>query len=454
MHQKAGWTRGQCPLISTFGHEAPAAVNASTGSALASSTASAKSLPANPMERKAIAIVPASAPGPKIATNSSAQTSELTERDATRISLANSLTIRMGTMLLAAISPIGTVTHSAAAATAWPRCRPANTGFVTEVQIVDRWNVQAHDHDRPHGATILVAWRDEGKFQMAYSRLLISAGLAALLPAAVAGAGTELWSLDGFSNPESVAWDVEREVLYVSNVAGEPLERNGEGFLSIVSLDGEMIRQDWVTGLNAPKGIAVDGPTLYVTDIDRLVAIDIESGTVAGTWQGQDAIFLNDPAVGEDGRVFVSDMLRHAIYVLDGDSFTMWMEDEALQHPNGLKVEDARLIVAPWGQDMQEDFTTLVGGHLVTVNLENREIAPLGTGEPVGNLDGLEPDGEGNWLVTDWIAGRLLRISPDGGYEELLDLPMGSADLEYVPGQRLAIIPLMLDGRVVAYSLE
>jgi hypothetical protein len=124
MHQKAGWTRGQCPLISTFGHEAPAAVNASTGSALASSTASAKSLPTNPMERKAIAIVPASAPGPKIATNSSAQTSELTERDATRISLANSLTIRMGTMLLAAISPIGTTR---------PPPRPLGPGAVLPV---------------------------------------------------------------------------------------------------------------------------------------------------------------------------------------------------------------------------------------------------------------------------------------------------------------------------------
>ncbi len=87
----------------------------------------------------------------------------------------------------------------------------------------------------------------------------------------------------------------------MSNVAGEPLERNGEGCLSIVSLDGEMIRQDWVTGLDAPKGIAMDGSMLYVTDIDRLVAIDNESGIVSGTWQGQGAIFLNDPAVAEDG---------------------------------------------------------------------------------------------------------------------------------------------------------
>jgi hypothetical protein len=103
---------------------------------------------------------------------------------------------------------------------------------------------------------------------------------------------------------------------------------------------------------------------------------------------------------------------------------------------------------------LQEDFTTRVGGHLLTVDLESREIAPLGSGEPVGNLDGLEPDGAGNWIVTDWIAGRLLRIASDGGYEELLDLPMGSADLEFLPGQGIAIIPLMMDGRVVAYRLE
>ncbi len=254
---------------------------------------------------------------------------------------------------------------------------------------------------------------------MSCSRRLIIAGLAALMPAAVSGAGTELWSLDGFRNPESVAWDAEREVLYVSNVAGEPLERNGEGFLSIVSIEGEMLQEKWVTGLNAPKGIALDGSTLYVTDIDQLIAIDIGSGSVSGTWQGEGAIFLNDTAVAEDGRVFVSDMLRQAIYVLDGDSFTMWMEGEDLQHPNGLKVEGTHLIVAPWGQDLQEDFTTRVGGHLMRVDMESREIAPLGTGEPVGNLDGLEPDGDGNWIVTDWIAGRLLTISSDGGFEEI-----------------------------------
>lgn len=248
--------------------------------------------------------------------------------------------------------------------------------------------------------------------------------------------------------------DPARGLLYVSNVAGGPLERNGEGFLSIVSLDGEMVRREWVTGLNAPKGLAMHGATLYVADLDRLVAIDVETGEVAGTWPVEGALFLNDPAVTADGRVFVTDMGRHAIYALENDAVAVWLEDEALQHPNGLRADGERLVVAPWGKDMQEDFTTLTGGHLLTVDLETREIAPMGSGEPVGNLDGLESDGDGNWLVTDWIAGGLLRIRPDGSHEQVIDLPMGSADHAYVAGERLAVIPLMMDDAVVAYRLD
>jgi sugar lactone lactonase YvrE len=298
---------------------------------------------------------------------------------------------------------------------------------------------------------------DIGEGDMNASGRLLASTILALLPAHASLAqatATEVWSLEGFSGPESVAYDEARGILYVSSVAGDMMERNGQGFLSIASLDGEMIRADWVTGLNAPKGLALDGSTLYVADIDRLLAFDVEAGALGGTWQVEGATFLNDLAVAPDGRVFVSDTVGNAIYVLEAGSVSPWLEDAALQHPNGLYVQDGRLIVSAWGQDLQEDFTTLVGGHLLAIDLATREIATLGSGAPVGNLDGLQPDGEGNWLVTDWIAGRLLRVGPGGGFDELADLPMGSADLAYIPGERLAIVPLMLDNRLVAFRLD
>ncbi|MCY1460694.1 hypothetical protein D9M71_782730 [compost metagenome] len=55
-----------------------------------------------------MASVPARAPGPKMAMNSSAHTSELTERLDTRISRASMLTVLLGVRLLAASKPTGT----------------------------------------------------------------------------------------------------------------------------------------------------------------------------------------------------------------------------------------------------------------------------------------------------------------------------------------------------------
>lgn len=92
----AGTTCGQYPLRTMLGHGAPAAAGASTGPGLVSSSASPKSLPTNPIERNAIASVPASGPGPKIATKSSAQTSESTQRDDTSISFASLSGARSG----------------------------------------------------------------------------------------------------------------------------------------------------------------------------------------------------------------------------------------------------------------------------------------------------------------------------------------------------------------------
>jgi sugar lactone lactonase YvrE len=209
-----------------------------------------------------------------------------------------------------------------------------------------------------------------------------------------------------------------------------------------------------VTGLNAPKGLVMDGDTLYVSDIDRLVAIVVAAGEVAGTWAAEGAQFLNDTAVDGEGRVFVSDMATNRIYVLDGGSLSVFLEGEALEHPNGLLVEDGRLLVATWGPGLQADFSTEAPGRLLAVDLATKAIAPVGPGERIGNLDGLVPDGQGGWLATDWIAGALWRIAPDGSSEQLLDLDQGSADLEYLPEANLALIPMMLDGTLAAHALE
>jgi len=276
--------------------------------------------------------------------------------------------------------------------------------------------------------------------------------LAVNFPAgSVAAELREAWRAEGFMQPESVVFDPASKTLYVSNIDGSPTDKDGKGHISKLSPDGKVIEAEWVTGLNGPKGLGISGDRLFVADIDRLVAIDIGKGAVAEMYEAPEAQFLNDVAIAEDGRVFVSDTATNAIYVLDGGKFAVWLQDDALSGPNGLLVEDGRLVVATWGEG---EMMSASPSHLKTVDLQSKAIASLGDGTPIGNLDGLEPDGNGNYLVTDWVAGALFRVEPSGKAETLLDLNQGSADLLYRSEEKLVLIPLMQDGVVAAYRLE
>jgi hypothetical protein len=103
---------------------------------------------------------------------------------------------------------------------------------------------------------------------------------------------------------------------------------------------------------------------------------------------------------------------------------------------------------------MEPDFSTKIPGHLLAVDLASKEIADLGDPKPVGNLDGLEPDGVGGWYVSDWMSGGLYHAGPDGRAEQVLDLPQGSADIGIMPADRVVLVPMMNEGEVVAYRVE
>jgi sugar lactone lactonase YvrE len=264
---------------------------------------------------------------------------------------------------------------------------------------------------------------------------------------------SETWRTEGLSNPESVVFDPAENVLYVSNVAGEAMAKDGKGFISRLSPDGKIVTLEWAAGLDAPKGLALAGDRLYVSDIDQLVAVDTKTGAIAGRWPAAGAKFLNDVAADDAGRIFVSDMMTNRIWVLDGDRFEVWLEDPALENPNGLKISGDQLIVASWGA-MEPDFSTKIPGHLLAVDLASKKITALGDPKPIGNLDGLEPDGAGGWYFTDWMSGGLFQAGADGKATELLDLAMGSADIGIIPAEKLLLVPMMNDGHLVAYKIQ
>jgi hypothetical protein len=258
----------------------------------------------------------------------------------------------------------------------------------------------------------------------------------------------------GFENPESACWDAASRSWYVSNVAGEETAKDGNGWISRLDANGKVAKSDWVTGLNAPHGIRTKGTKLYVADINELVVIDIPSARVKARVDAPGAAFLNDVAIGKAGEVYVSDTIRSAIYHCTESRCEVFLENAKLEGPNGLLVEGNRLIVASWGVITNSaTFETKKPGRLIAVDLTSKEILPIGSGKPIGNLDGIERDGAG-YLVTDFMAGKLFRVSSSGTATLLKGGFKNSADFGYDPSRNLIALPEMSGGTVQMLKLK
>jgi len=93
---------------------------------------------------------------------------------------------------------------------------------------------------------------------------------------------TKLWETDTLLKvPESVLFDADNNVLYVSNINGtDGWAKDGNGSIGKIGLDGKIIAVDWVTGLNSPKGLGMYKGKLLAADIDEIVVIDIKKGVI------------------------------------------------------------------------------------------------------------------------------------------------------------------------------
>jgi sugar lactone lactonase YvrE len=284
-------------------------------------------------------------------------------------------------------------------------------------------------------------------------RLVFALFLTLIFGTAAAAAPRLLWEVKDLEQPESVVQDPATGAIYVSNIAGAIMQKDGNGFISKLRPDGTFIAREWLKGLNAPTGLALHDRTLYVADVDELVEINIASGEITNRYEAKGAIFLNDVAVGEDGTVYASDTPMNTIWRLKDGSLEPWLANDDLNGPNGLLVQGGKLIVASFGKVPSEGQKQELGG-ILAIDLEDQSVSKLGDGAAIGNLDGLQALQPGVYLVTDWAAGGLYRVDAKGKSERLVKLNKGSADLIYLPDKKTALIPIMLNNSLVVYALE
>lgn len=254
---------------------------------------------------------------------------------------------------------------------------------------------------------------------------------------------TRLWDTDTtLRTPESVLYDPATNILYVSNIGGvPPNKKDGDGFISQVSLDGKIINLKWAKGFDAPKGMAILGDKLYVTDIDRIKAVDLKTGKTANTWKVAGAKFLNDVAVSADSIVYFTDSDNSNIHILRNGKVTLMVGDTMLGGTNGVFVNGNTLMLSTGG------------GNVYSMNIADHNYQKIASGIPAG--DGVERYKSG-WIVSNW-NGEVYYIDDKGQVTEILDTQeakLNTADIEVIEDKGLLIIPTFFGNSVTAYTLK
>lgn len=238
--------------------------------------------------------------------------------------------------------------------------------------------------------------------------------------------------------PESVLYHEEKDVIYVANINGDPSEKDGKGFISILTPDGSVKNFNWVQNLNAPKGMAIFGGHLFVADIDHLVEIDIENGNIVKKYHAPGAVFLNDVASCKNGMIFVSDTRTAKIHVLNDGEFSVWMEGSPFETPNGLFTENGKLFVGD--KNIYEvDIATKKATQIIA---------------DAGGVDGLEKNNEGEFVFSNW-PGRIF-INHNHKNIKLHDSTareINTADIDFALKYNWVLVPTFFNNRVVAYKI-
>jgi hypothetical protein len=250
----------------------------------------------------------------------------------------------------------------------------------------------------------------------------------------------KLWQTDTVLKvPESVLFDGTGKVLYESNIDGQPWEKDGKGSIGKVGLDGKIIKVDWVTGLNAPKGLGLYKNNLYVADVDNVVVIDIAKATISKRIPVEGAQGLNDISVDKNGKVYVTDSKAGKIYLLVQDKFVVQAED--LKGLNGVL-------------STGDNLYAVAAGALWKIDAAKKAVKIAEGMEPA--VDGVEQVASNEFIVSVW-NGVIYYVSADGKAQVLLDTreqKSNTADIGYDPKTKTVYVPTFFKNCVTAYTLK
>ena len=272
-------------------------------------------------------------------------------------------------------------------------------------------------------------------------------------------------NIAGFDGPESVRYDPELDVFFVSNMKGAGSGKDDNGYVTRISASnpdsGVVLAQGGMNGvtLDAPKGLALHGDTLWATDITALRGFDKRSGAPLATldFTPLGAVQLNDVAVGPDGTIHVTDTgiimspkgVIHTgpdrIFVVGPDrQVSVEADGFQLGRPNGITWDP---VARRWIVVSFHDFN----GQVMVNPQGSARPQLIRTGK--GRLDGVEVLGDGAVVFTSW-ADSSVHLLANGRDRPIIREVPAAADIGVDTKRNRLAVPLSSLGRVQLWSLD
>ncbi|REE01153.1 NHL repeat-containing protein [Marinoscillum furvescens] len=243
---------------------------------------------------------------------------------------------------------------------------------------------------------------------------------------------------------ESALYHGESATIYVANINQGPWEKDGNGFISKLDTNGNILSIKWAVGLHAPKGMGIHDGKLYVNDIDDIVEIDLATGSISNTYTLPDNPQLNDLTIGKDGTVYASGSNSNSIHVLQNGEIVATHGLDSVQRLNGLLATDNGMY-----------FLDFKGGAFGLLDLDAGTTSTVATGITQG--DGIVQLPNNDFITSAW-GGQLFYIEGKTGKSTLLldtrEQSINAADIDYISEQNLLLVPTFFHNRVMAYRVE
>ncbi|WP_284653317.1 hypothetical protein [Flavobacterium terrisoli] len=274
--------------------------------------------------------------------------------------------------------------------------------------------------------------------------------LKMMLLGSMAASTAQSQTVKGFDHIESVVAD--GRYLYAGDIGKNltPDAKDGDGKVIKLDQNGKLVDAAFAKEtLNAPKGLVVNKDILFLTDIDRVVAIDVKTGaTLYQIDFSRDTHFLNDIAVWDNNTLYVSATDVSKLYKvnLPDKTYTEVVIDKPIAGINGLFCFKKANLLYVNGLGNNNKANGVVG----YINLKNNTFTQLTAAE--GIYDGLYVANDvlytSNWVAYD-KKGILLSIQLSNHRTNRLpmdELIAGPAD--FVIEGNSFIVPAMLSGEL------